>query len=281
MRRLSVAVLISMSATVLAGCVEAPSEPGQARTARPTPTMPRPTVRPTRPPQLVDAIEAAVLAKRTVAYEITGRNGGDNGPTFAEVSGEYRFNSRNSVDFDAFLSLEDREGETKKSEGIGVGSAFFLKPPPDSGLPRGKSWIRRDRDDWEDPQVYRPLYNEAIRSVDGIQDWSMLAGAAKLKPIGRRTIGDVETTGHQARINILDAMPKVDDGSRRVLSDLYAQGARSIGFTVWVDKDYLPRAVLVNIELKSRLMLLDVRYRGWGKQVTIAEPPAAQVWRRS
>lgn len=239
-------------------------------------------MRPTRPPQLVQAIEAAVLAKRTVAYDITGRNG-ENGPTFAEVSGEYRFNSRRSIDFDAFLSLRDREGTVKKSEGIALGSDFFLRPPRDAGakLPSGKNWIKRDRDDWEDPPVYRPLYNEAIRSVDGIQDWSMLAGASTMKAIGKRTIGDVETTGYQARIQILDAIRKVDDGSRRVLSDLYAQGARSIGFTVWVDKDDLPRAVLVNIQLKNRLMLLDVRYRDWGKQVSIGAPPAGQVWSRS
>lgn len=221
-----------------------------------------------------------MLAKGTAAYDITGRNG-ENGPTFAEVSGEYRFASRKRIDFDAFLSLRDREGEVKKSEGIGVGSAFFLRPPPGSGLPRGKHWLKRDREDFEDPPVYRPLYNEAIRSVNGIQDWSMLAGAARMKPIGRRTFGAVETTGYQARIGVLDALGKVTRGSRRVLSDLYAQGARSIGFTVWVDKDYLPRAVLVNIELKNRLLLLDVRYSDWGKQVSIAEPPAGQVWNRS
>ncbi|PRX95791.1 hypothetical protein CLV72_109405 [Allonocardiopsis opalescens] len=224
-------------------------------------------------------MESAAVARGSARFDMSGSLGGAG---LASVTGGYVFHSAEEIDFTTTVEFRDG-GTTRTARAVGLGNAVYLRPPTRDGMPPGTEWIRRARSDWEDPPEVTPVYNEAIRSINGIRDWSMIAAAAELVPVGTRTVDGERTTGYRARFEVLAAMRTegVVGASFRVLQDLYAQGARTVGFIVWVDGGYLPRSVLVSVPTDEGRLMAELNFHGWGEPVAPEAPPDELVWRRS
>ncbi|PSK92249.1 hypothetical protein CLV63_1185 [Murinocardiopsis flavida] len=235
---------------------------------------------PGKPADLVAVIEKAVLTRATANFDATASL---NGMRRAEASGGYAFRSEERVDFAVDLDMRARGGGDYSARAVAEDSAFYLKPPTTEDMPKGKSWVRRSRADFEDPPEPRALYAEVIRAVSGIRDWSMIAGASDLVPAGPRTVEGVRGRGYRAEFPVVEGMGHVSGkgGAWRVLQDLYAQGVRDIAFTVWVDDDYLPVAVLVQMDTDEGPGHVDLRFSDWGDDITLPVPAKRDVWRRS
>ncbi|GLU47621.1 hypothetical protein [Nocardiopsis ansamitocini] len=291
----------------LSGCVSAPQDdPGSSQTQAPpsgappqggdspsppapdpgpvegdpdTP-IPAPDAPPETPGDLVSAIQRAVLTRETVRYQATASLGGIRR---AEASGGYVFHAKDSIDFTADLDMRSRSGDDYAAQAVAVGDRFFLKPPTTDGLPSGAEWVGRSRADFEDPPEPRALYSEAIRAISGIRDWSMIAASSELLPSGRRTVNGVTGRGHRATFSVVDGMNNVSGtgGAWRVLQDLSAQGVRQITFTLWVDDDYLPVAVIVQMKSEDGPAHVDLTFTDWGDTLEFPVPDPGEVWNRS
>ncbi|GAB3457178.1 hypothetical protein GCM10027570_39480 [Streptomonospora sediminis] len=262
-----------------------PSESPQPPAAQPTggrPDTPIPTPEsvPEDPADLVAAIEEAVLTRGTAHYSATASL---NGLRRARAEGGYAFHGPDDIDFTARLDMTSREGDDYGARAVAAGGSVYLKPPTTEGMPAGTTWVRRSRADFEDPPRPRALYSEAIRSIAGIRDWSMIAGAADLVPAGGRTVGGVRTTGYRATFAVPEGMRHVGGtgGAWRVLQDLYAQGVAEISFTVWVDDHYLPRVILADMDSAEGPAHVEMEFDDWGSRVDLSAPPGDTVWRRS
>lgn len=157
--------------------------------------IPDPGGAPETPEDLVAAVEKAVLARKTARFEATASL---NGLRRAEADGGYVFRSEERVDFRVDLDMRSRSGGDYSARAVAEGEDFYLKPPSTDGMPDGKSWVGRSRADFEDPPEPRALYSEAIRSISGIRDWSMIAGAGDLVPAGPRTVDGMRGSGYRA-----------------------------------------------------------------------------------
>ncbi|WP_144390140.1 hypothetical protein [Marinactinospora thermotolerans] len=270
----------STAASPSAGATPGAGGAPQAVEGDPDTPMPVPGSSPEAPADLVDAIEQAALTRVTTRFEATATL---NGIPRARASGGYAFHEKDRVDFTADLEMSSREGDDYSARSVAVGEDFYLRPPSTEGMPEGTSWVLRSREDFEDPPEPRALYAETIRAISGIRDWSMIAAASDLVPAGARTVDGVRGSGHHATFDVLDGMANVSGkgGAWRVLQDLHAQGVEEISFTVWVDDEYLPLAVLVHMDTEEGPGHVDLTFTDWGTTIEFPLPPRAEVWQRS
>lgn len=306
MRKCPSSVLAAAAALlfVLGGCVQpaeddpTPTEsPGEQQPAAPSPEsgleeeggevegapdapLPGPESEPEAPAELVAAIEEAVLTRGTASYEATAMLAGIRR---ANATGVYAFHGPDRIDFTADLEMSDRSGRDRSAEAVALGGEFYLRPPTQEGMPEDTEWVKRSRADFEDPPEPRALYAEAIRSLAGMRDWSMIAGAGELLPAGSRTVNGERARGYRATVAVLDAMEEVggSGGAWRVLQDLYAQGVAEVTFTVWVGPDYLPQAIVVQMDSDEGRATADLTFSDWGGTVEFEPPPGDLVWERS
>jgi hypothetical protein len=150
--------------------------------------------------------------------------------------------------------------------------AFYLRLPASAGLSSGKPWLKISTDAARnDPgsAAFGPLMDQLRQSFDPQGNLGILEATTNLKAAGTERVDGVPTTKYTATVDLAEA----GDQYRA----LVGQGVTKLDYSIWVDRDDLPRKFSTVVPTPQGDVTASGTYRDWGKPVHIAAPPAGQV----
>jgi hypothetical protein len=150
--------------------------------------------------------------------------------------------------------------------------AFYLRLPASTGLPTGKPWMKISTDATGNDRgsaAFGPLMDQLRQSFDPQSNLGILQATTGLKAAGTERVDGVPTTKYTATVDLA----KAGDQYRA----LVGQGVTTLDYSIWVDRDDLPRKFSTVVPTPQGDVTASGTYRDWGRPVHIAAPPAGQV----
>ena len=287
MRRVTGLVTGVLAAAVLAACsTSAPGGP-----ATPAPAVPRHHF--AKASELEDAIKAQVLHDKTAATSTSAAvTVPGETPTTLPAQGADAAEGAVSFGADtrevhAFYPVVFEKADPALVEATVLATdSGYLKPPTGMGfaLPSGKPWAG-------------PF--QLAENTKGSRDQQMAAVATAVTKAADPTYGfEAQLYGDDAAIigvvdGDLDGVPVVkysvsvdiaraaerqkNQRRKEILQGHLEQGETSTDITLWVDSDNRPLRVSIRSGKPTRITSVDIRYRDWGKPVTIGPPPTDET----
>jgi hypothetical protein len=162
----------------------------------------------------------------------------------------------------------------------------YLKPPAGMGfsLPAGKPWagpfqLAENTKGSRDQQmaVLATVVTKAADPTYGF-DSALYGDDAAIIGVVDGDLDGVPVVKYSIAVDIARAADKQKNARRKqILEGHLEQGETSTDVTVWVDTDNRPLRVSSRSGKPSRITAVDIRYRDWGKPVTIGPPPTAET----
>jgi hypothetical protein len=276
------ALIIPALVTALAGC----SKSSPTSTAVPPP--PAPIQHFARAADLEGAIKTQILRDKTAATTTTATMSVPGAAPSELPGGEGAVSfTADGQEAHAFYPVIFEKSDPALLEATVLASdTGYLKPPASMGfkLPTGKPWAG-------------PF--QLGENTKGSRDQQMAVLATSVTKAADPTYGfDTELYGDDAAIigvvdGDLDGVPVVkysvsvdiaraeerqtNQRRKQILQGHLKQGETSTDITVWVDAGNRPLRVSSRSGQPARITTVDIRYRDWGKPVTIGPPPAAET----
>jgi hypothetical protein len=261
MRRASAAIGTVTLVLGLAGCADSGPRTDPLSLWSPTPTASM-VAKPRTGAELARMVAAAVNAKGVARTTFSVRGPHDT----MSGSGVIRFKNGEGQSADLSYTLTRQNGP-QRYRLIIVGELLYLKPPPGTPLPPGKSWIRV-RVGASDPvsRSFLPLVSE-VTQFDPTSNLGALKQVRTLRVLGEETTGGTTTTHYTARLDL------------PLLGDVFGPGAgRGAQYELWVDGTGLPTKYRVSTRLpRIGIMTFAGTLTDWGQDVPVRTPPAATV----
>ena len=275
-RTLPPAVAAALVAVLVAGCGHADTAPAPP----PAPVLPHyATVA-----QLAAAAAARRNTDRSLGFHLTGVTT-DSPPQ--STSGDA------TVSFAADgPTLEVRQSDQPLNESPGPPftllvqpSRALLRPPAGTvAVPPGKSWFKVRQDP---ANAALTKFNQIVQSLrdsaDPTRALAVLGDAAGITSATDDSLDGVPAVRYKISLDLTVAPQRQDNPAVvRALADAVANGGTSNDTTLWLDaadrplRTVLSRTITANDGTHSTYVMT-VRYRDWGKPVTIPIPPPAQV----
>lgn len=229
--------------------------------------------------------QSAQRTGRTDTFRADLTVASDNGAAVTKIHATGRFRMRPTPAADATVDEISRGGQRvpwSQTQLILTGDVLYVKLPQIAQtLSGGRSWARADLarlGDLSGVDVVR-LIGEAQQKVNPAQQTKMFTASDDVRRTGTETIDGVRTTRYTGSVTVHDAFERLDARDRDALRRLYPEGAQEeIHFDLWADSDGLPRKVVTKgSAARDETSTITVVYSDYGKQVSIAAPPADQV----
>jgi len=146
-------------------------------------------------------------------------------------------------------------------EEVSKGTAVYVKSDLLSAvLPAGKTWIQLDLAKLAKSQGI----SSSLFSLDPSQALAQLQSLKNVTKVGTEQVGGVSTTHYKAAIDVakLPSAAKASAGT----------------YDVWIGDDGYVHRVRATITSKSTTATVSTDLSGYGNKVTVAVPPASQVY---
>jgi hypothetical protein len=270
------AVAAALVAVLVAGC-------GHADTAAappPTPVLPHYTT----VAQLAAAVAARRDTDRSLGFHLTGVTT-DSPPQSTTGDATVSFAAAGPT-----LEIQQSDQPLNQSPGppftlLVQPSEALLRPPAGTvGVPPGKTWFKVRQDPTNAALTKFNRIVESLRdSADPTRALADLGDAVDITSAIDDPLDGVPAVRYKVSLD-LGVAPRRQDNPAvvRALADAVASGGTSTDTTLWLDaadrplRTVLSRTISANDGTHSTYVMT-VRYRDWGKPVTIPMPPPAQV----
>jgi hypothetical protein len=270
-------------AGLLAGCSvspdTAPSDAGEA-----------PRRHFSRLADLEKAVTARVAADKTAATSTSGTVPGPSGEaaTLPEGDGAVEFGADGTaaraylpmVSGDAAPGLLEAVVRTDDTAWVRTPAGFGSRRPAD------KPWFGpiqlAETFAGTTEQKLAVLATRAVRAAEPTRAWrsDLYGDGATLVSATDEDLDGVPVVKYRITVDIAKAAAGQDNARRkRALQEYLKQGETSNDVTLWVDTEHRPLRVEQRLGAKDRPTTVDIRYRDWGRPVSIDEPPADQTAR--
>lgn len=152
-----------------------------------------------------------------------------------------------------------------------------------SRIPGGKSWIRLDLEQAGKAagvDVNQLLGQAAQNPTDALD---MLRESGSVTEVGTETVNGEQTTHYKASIDLQKAASKLGGSVQQAVQQMIAQGApSSLPVDVWIGDDGLVRKLTLDESFSANGQSNDVNvsvvFSDYGTPVTVAAPPADQTF---
>jgi hypothetical protein len=248
----------------LSGCTD--SGPGTNDSA-PSPTSTsNKTAQPNTPSPRTGAELARTLAAAVDAKGVAHTTFSVRAHDTIKGSGVIRFKNGTGQSGEFSYALT-RNGAAQRYRLVIVDDLLYLKPPPATSLPAGKSWIRV-RVGASDPvsRSFLPLISE-VTQFDPTSDLSALRKVRTVRVIGDEMVGGTRSTHYTTRLDL------------PLLGDVFGSRAgRDARYELWVDGRSLPTKYTVSTTLPGvGIITFAGDFTDWGRYATVSRPPASSV----
>ena len=275
-------------ATALAGCsASAPTPPA-------TPAPAAPLHHYVKTSELEAAIKAQVLHDKTATTATTASIAVPGETPTTLPDGEGATGEVGAVSFGADSSevhafypvVFEKAAPALVEATVLATDTGYLKPPAGMGfpLPAGKPWagpfqLAENTKGSRDQQmaVVATAVTKAADPTYGF-DGQLYGTDAAIIGVVDGDLDGVPVVKYSVSVDIARAAERQKNQRRKqILQGHLDQGETSTDITVWVDADNRPLRVSSRSGKPTRITTVDIRYRDWGKPVTIGPPPTAET----
>jgi hypothetical protein len=160
-----------------------------------------------------------------------------------------------------------RNGTTQRYRLIIVGKLLYLKLPPGTPLPPGKSWVRV-KVGASDPvsRSFLPLVSQ-VTQFDPTSDFGALKKVRTVRVLGQEMDGGITATHYATRLDL------------PLFGDVFGPGAgRGAPYQLWVGDRGLPAKYRVSTRLPAiGTLTFAGTFTDWGHNIAVNTPPASTV----
>jgi len=165
-----------------------------------------------------------------------------------------------------------------------LGDKLYAKIPQLSAMLGGKSWVLFDLNSLGAlGSTFQSLINSA-KSLDPQQQLQPLLASGDLHKVGSETVDGVQADHYAGTVDPATAFDGTAAAKNltpaqiaQLKSLLKAGGVTNETIDLWVAADGLPVRIEVSSNTSAGAAKADMHLSGWGKPVSIAAPPDAQV----
>jgi hypothetical protein len=121
---------------------------------------------------------------------------------------------------------------------------------------------------------------EAFSQQDPRVQMRLFASSTNGRVVGTETIDGVETTHYAATLDVNDVgeVAGLSASERSALKEAFVKaGVDSLNYDVWVDSDFRPRQIKVNVPSSAGELDMTMRITDINSPVEISAPPASEV----
>jgi hypothetical protein len=169
------------------------------------------------------------------------------------------------------------------TETVVVGDTVYTRVEGEEHAP-GKPWLRISRQDLTATDLgptregFEQVYNESMQAVQEATagtDLAALAGGKVTKDPVEETLEGVTVRRYVGETGTAKMADRTGDTQLR---ELAKAGVRTVPWTIWVDSKGLPRRFTMTMTIPGTGTITSrASYSGWGEQLFVTAPPAAQV----
>lgn len=272
MRRpvLAVATAVLGAALALSGCgsePEATTDAGSTSSSSPARATPSPS--PLSGAEALQAVNQATADQQSVQFFLSTSGAGQ------EITGTGSL-QQDGKSF--LLGMTMGLPGTGELETVVTPEAFYLKPPPEAGLPPGKTWVKFSADGKDQiSKAFGAAIGQVRDSVDPRQGFAALQKTATVSEGVPDTVDGLEMTKYVVTVDLRKAAALASAELRQQYRVLRRSGVKTVTSTMWVDQAQLPYRLVSDIPVGGSSVSTSVTYTKWGEPVDIAVPPPAQV----
>lgn len=162
-----------------------------------------------------------------------------------------------------------------------VDEVIYVKLP--QGLEPGKPWLRIDANG-NDPisQSLGAALEQMKQSGDPSQLLTQLKDSGEITAQKQEELNGKQTTHYSVTVDVAKAAATTG-AQQELVEEARKAGVEKLPIEVWVDQEQLPVRFTMEVPVKdpssqqSSTVKVNVDYTDWGKPVTVAAPPAAEV----
>ena len=167
------------------------------------------------------------------------------------------------------MTVSDPSGEKQVVRMIGA-VAYTEIPAEEQADMDGKKWLKMDLSTLGAGKSF-----SSFEDVDPVSQVKKMLAGDDVTAVGKETVDGVETVHYTTTVPLDKHLEQIDaelrEGVRKSLSEA---GVETLTTDVWVDEQYRPRQVRVQMGPAGDLT---VNYREYDKDITVEEPPADET----
>lgn len=235
------------------------------------------------------AVTERVAAAKTAATSTSGTVPGPSGEVTAlpEGDGAVEFGADGTA-ARAYLPVSGDAEPGLLEAVVRTDDTAWVRAPAGFGQrrPAGKPWFGpiqlAETFAGTTEQKLAGLATRAVRAAEPTRAWrsDLYGGGAALISATDEDLDGVPVVKYRITVDIARAAAAQDDARRkRALLAYLKQGETTNEITLWVDGEHRPLRLEQRVGSKDRPTTVDIRYRDWGRPVSIDEPPAGQTAR--
>ncbi|MEW2352528.1 hypothetical protein [Spirillospora sp. NPDC029432] len=267
---------------VVTGCQGGGEDAGGEGAAAKRPSSPAAEVAlPDDPKALADVLGRRIGASRSAKVSVSTETTTNQGKARTEISGVVAGTGTSRPS--ARITLVQTGGpDAGTSETIVLGDAVYVRQEGEEYEP-GKRWLRITRADLQRSNLgpSRAAFEEAYKEAQaGIREATADKGLAALrhgtlkKPPYKERLGGEEVRRYDGTSATAKLAGQTGDAQFRTLADA---GVANIPWSVWVDRQGLPRQLSMSLAAGPTVIVTTARYSDWGKPAAVTAPDPAQV----
>jgi hypothetical protein len=122
--------------------------------------------------------------------------------------------------------------------------------------------------------------SEALSQQDPRVQMRLFANSANGRVVGTETIDGVETTHYAATLDVKDvgAVAGLSASELTAITEAFGKaGVDSVNYDVWVDSDFRPRQIKVNVPSSAGELDMTMHITDINSPVEISAPPASEI----
>lgn len=199
------------------------------------------------------------------------------------VRADGQFRLRPALAFSGRLNEFSQNGQQIPGiagQAVFTGNVLYAKSPRIAQMAGGKPWVKLDLDRAQQRTgIDFARIVKQVERVNPAELTKMFTASDDARKVGTEKIDGVETVHYTGSVTVREALERVDPARRDDLRRALPKDANErINFDVWLDKDQLPRKLVVKGQGdQGEHVTLTILGSDYGKSVTVQAPPADQV----